>query len=596
MDTMPFVETIERRYRGGRDRLFVLHGNTGDLFPFIPADGAEEFLSIPDYLFRALTARSSKADQRIWMHYSIGYAVRWLHAGQTDGPQRLARLLGRTGPEQVTFARQPLEFFQMIDAVCTRREKSQTDEDAKIIPLRLVVTDAHLILPEAQTTFMRLEDRELLVLLKRFAQDPRYDETDTLIILVTDALSGLHHELREDAVTIEIPRPSERMMADYLPRAAKRTRVKTDDPELPRLQRLAVGLTYRQVENILAETVAARGTLTAQVMDDRRQELCKRDYGEHLEFFEPGWTLDDVGGAHQAVAELRDLAGAFARGDRDIPSGIILTGQNGIGKTFLAKAFLGTARVTGVMLKPFQDAPLGSSERNWERIATALRSAGQICVLVDEADAQMGQRSGANVHEVSKIIFAKQMQLMGDPVYRGKIFWMLMTCRPDKLAPDVKRPGRCERMIPLFPVSNEREASEIFAAQVRRLIRHDGYRFDQTLVEGEQPRDLPESVQPLFIGKTGAQIERVLRRAKRTAGTAAIAQDHVHRVLVSERDFQAEPQAYELQRLLAVVEAIETENEDLIPPYYRQQIQERYQGVEGAKRRMDDLRASVDAG
>lgn len=593
MEHFPLVDTIERRYRGGRDRLFIVHGNTGDFFPFISESG-EALLTLPDYLFHALTSRSGRSEQRIWMHYSIGHDIRWLKGTGQDGSERMARLLGTKGPERVSFIRQPIEFFKMIEALCLRREKQADGTDGAVIPLRIVVTDAHLILPQAQTVFMRLEDRELLVLLKRFARDPLYDATDTLIVLITDSLSGLHHELVEEAVTLEASRPSEQLMADFLSRAVTRTGVRVEPDDVPRLRRLSVGLTFRQVENILAETAVAQGVLTSQFLGERRQELCKREYGQHLEFFEPTWTLDEVGGSHEAVTELRQLAEAFARGDRDIPSGIILTGQNGIGKTFLAKAFLGTAGVTGVLLKPFQDAPLGSTERNWESISTALRSAGQICVLVDEADAQMGQRSGQTVHEVSKIIFAKQMQLMGDPVYRGKIFWILMTCRPDHLAPDVKRPGRCERMIPLFPVSNESEAAEIFVAQLKRLVRQDGYRFEDVLTTSGLTGE-PELL-TLMIGKTGAQIERLLRKAKRQADDQPISRASIHSVLAAEKDLEAEPQAYELQRLIAILEAIETENDDLIPAFYRQELAEKYTGPQGARRRMEELRASVDSG
>ena len=593
MDQLPIVDTIERRYRGGRDRLFILHGNTGDFFPYISETG-EALLTLPDYLFHALTSRSARSEQRIWMHYSIGHDIRWLQGTQQDGAQRMARLLGTKGAERVSFVRQPGEFFKMIEAVCLRREKQADGTDGAVIPLRIVVTDAHLILPEAQTVFMRLEDRELLVLLKRFAHDPLYDATDTLIVLITDSLTGLHHELIKEGVTLEAPRPSEQMMADFLTRAVARTGVTVEPDDAPRLRRLSIGLTFRQVENILAETAVSQGVLTSQLLGERRQELCRREYGQHLEFFEPTWTLDAVGGAREAVAELRRLADAFARGDRDIPAGIIMTGQNGIGKTFLAKAFLGTAGVTGVLLKPFQDAPLGSTERNWESISTALRSAGQICVLVDEADAQMGQRSGQTVHEVSKIIFAKQMQLMGDSVYRGKIFWILMTCRPDHLAPDVKRPGRCERMIPLFPVSDESEAAEIFGAQLNRLVRQDGYQFEKDL----NPSGLAGETMllTLMIGKTGAQIERILRKARRQAGVQPISRDSIHSVLTAEQDFEAEPQAYELQRLIAILEAIETENDDLIPAFYRRELVEKYKGPQGARRRMEELRASVDSG
>ncbi|MDO8435608.1 MAG: ATP-binding protein, partial [bacterium] len=379
-----------------------------------------------------------------------------------------------------------------------------------------------------------------------------------------------------------VPRPDEQGIAKALDDSILRYKRTVNEDDRASMHRLAVGLTCRQVENIVAE-----GDVRPEVLGARRKELIRRDYGDHLEFFEPRWDLSDVGGSSEAVAELLLIAEAFKRGDRDVPSGIILAGQNGIGKTFLAKAFLGTLkRLTGVELRSPFDSLLGASERNWERVATALRSAGQVGVLVDEADAVMGNRSGPNVHEVSKRLFAQQMKLMGDEAYRGKIFWILMTCRPDKLAPDVKRPGRCERVIPLFPVASNGDATTMLQA-VQRLLVREGYRFKSDIwAEIEIYRRL--------IGMTGAQIQRLLRRAKRYAGETEIATAHIERVLDGGKAFDATPEAGELQRLIAIIEAVETENDDLIPPYYNDEVQSKYAGIDGVRERIEVLRARLD--
>ena len=595
MENMEMIDTIKRRYRGGRDRLFILHGNTGDLFPIREDDGSEQLLTLPDYLYRALTDDPKKPDSRVWMHYALGFETRWMNATVSRGSERIAKLLGADGENRVSFARKPLDFFRLLEQVSTRREKpAEGDGEGKIIPLRSIVTEAHMIIPNSQTAFMRPEDRELLVLLRRFATEPRYDATDTLIVLVTDALSGIHSELREVAVTIEIPRPDEKIMVGYLDGAVLRAKVGIQAEDRPRIHRLAVGLTRRQVENVVAETAAAKESLNAGFLSKRRKELIGRDYGEFLEFFTPTWSLDHVGASHLAVERLRELALLLKEGSRQIPSGIIFVGQNGIGKTFLAKALLGSAGITGVELRPFKDSELGKSERNWEKVETALKSAGQIGIMVDEAQSQMGRTSGRNVHEVSKILFSAQMKLMGDPVYRGKIFWILMTSRPDLLSPDVKRPGRADLVIPLFPVLDEQGASEILQAQITLLARDDGYQFSDEFVSGafKENKDLLKAL----VGKTGGQIcDKVLRRAKaRHAKKEAIRIEHVMNVLKTTGQFAIEPEAYELQRLLGIAEAIETENTDLVPECYQAQVTEKYRDVNGMKIRIDELRAHVD--
>lgn len=578
------INLVRRRYAGGRDRLFILHGNTGDLFPHGEGEAAE-LHTLPDFIFRQLTPDAATKASRIWMHYGVGHGLRWMNP-ESHGMARIAKILGYTA-DRLDTIRSPQSFFSLIDDVC-RRPESGGAETEELVPLRAVVTEAHMIFPEAQTHFMRPEDRQLLVQLRRFAAEPVYDSTNTLIILVAPTLASVHRELRQVAVTIECSRPSEAEVSDFLELVSARHGLSIEPSAVVQLRRLAVGLTRRHMENIASECAAFDEPLTTELVAARREELVARDYGDFLEFFEPTWTLDDVGGSPEAISELKRFAEALRSGDRDIPSGIIVGGQNGIGKTFLLKGFAGTAGITAVILKPFKDSGFGASERNWQKIATALKSAGQVIVIVQEADAQLGQRTGAHVHETSKAILAQQLSLMGDPRYRGKILWLLDTCRPDKLAPDVKRPGRCDRMIPLYPIVRAEDAKRILKAQLGLLRRKLDYRFAPDFMAKA------DALTAHCIGKTPAQLERSLQRAKRHfAAGDPITVAHVLAVMESSSREGAEPEAYLLQRLIATVEAVETENADLIPPFYRQEMED-LGGLAPLKLRIADIRSRTD--
>ena len=50
---------------------------------------------------------------------------------------------------------------------------------------------------------------------------------------------------------------------------------------------------------------------------------------------------------------------------------------------------------------------------------------------------------------------------MGNTQYRGKIVWMLLTCRPDYLPIDLKRQGRAEIHIPLFYPESKAERRQM---------------------------------------------------------------------------------------------------------------------------------------
>jgi hypothetical protein len=68
----------------------------------------------------------------------------------------------------------------------------------------------------------------------------------------------------------------------------------------------------------------------------------------------------------------------------------------------------------------------------------------------------------------SSRVFSMIAAQMGDTRYRGKILWMLLTCRPDLLPIDLKRQGRAEVHIPLFYPTEQEELRAMFTAMARK--------------------------------------------------------------------------------------------------------------------------------
>jgi SpoVK/Ycf46/Vps4 family AAA+-type ATPase len=91
-------------------------------------------------------------------------------------------------------------------------------------------------------------------------------------------------------------------------------------------------------------------------------------------------------------------------------------------------------------------------------------------VFVDEADQATGKRSGDSGDSgLSGRVYAMLAQEMSRTENRGKIFWMFATSRPDLLEVDLKRQGRLDVHIPLFPPEDEKGISDLFMAMTRKL-------------------------------------------------------------------------------------------------------------------------------
>src|SRR5260221_589935 len=86
------------------------------------------------------------------------------------------------------------------------------------------------------------------------------------------------------------------------------------------------------------------------------------------------------------------------------------------------------------------------------------------------ADAELGTReTGGADSGVSERVFASLAAFMGDTRRRGKVIWFLMTSRPDLVPVDLKRQGRAEEHLALFPPATVAERVKVFDLLRQRL-------------------------------------------------------------------------------------------------------------------------------
>ena len=92
---------------------------------------------------------------------------------------------------------------------------------------------------------------------------------------------------------------------------------------------------------------------------------------------------------------LVDDAALLAKGRLDAaPMGYLICGPVGTGKTYLAECFAGSVGIPCVKLRNFRSKYVGETEGNLEQILNVLRAMGPVVVVIDEADAALGNREG----------------------------------------------------------------------------------------------------------------------------------------------------------------------------------------------------------
>ena len=191
-----------------------------------------------------------------------------------------------------------------------------------------------------------------------------------------------------------------------------------------------------------------------------------------------------------------------------IPMGYLLTGRIGTGKTYLVECLAGEIGVPCVEMKNFREKWVGATEGNLEKVFSILHALGQVIVFVDEADQVTGKRGGGDGDSgLSGRVYGMLAEEMSDTRNRGKIIWIFATSRPDLLEVDLKRQGRLDVHIPLFPPGDAEGRATLFAAMARKL------KLD---IKPEELPPLPDNDQ---IG--GNEMEGILVRALRVYETAS---------------------------------------------------------------------------
>jgi SpoVK/Ycf46/Vps4 family AAA+-type ATPase len=425
----------------------------------------------------------------------------------------------------------------------------------------LIIDFAETIAPAGDVSSMSADDRNALVILKRWAQTAAFLRADVTICLIAENRIELNQGIVQSpgVASIQIPLPDESERLQFI-----RTQLEVSplpsgsDVTGATLAKLGAGLKRLQLQSLISQAVQNQRALTMKFLVARKKDLIEAESGGLLEFIQSRYDLSMVAGHAAAKRKLQDAAAAIRAGKTDVvPMGYVICGPVGTGKTFLTTCFAGEIGIPVVMLKNFRSMWQGVTEGNLERVLNLLQAMCPIAVMVDEADAQLGNRSMSGDSGVSNRVFAQIAQFMGNTELRGKVIWFLLTSRPDLLPVDLKRQGRAEEHIALFYP----ETDEDRLAMLRAMQRKTGAKLPS------------EDAEKFFLEHSGqlsgADIEAVLTRARMKSTLENDAAIDLEDLKYALDDFipPSYPTEIEMQNLAAVLECT---SRSLLPAKYRE--------------------------
>ncbi|HEV8427317.1 MAG TPA: AAA family ATPase [Pyrinomonadaceae bacterium] len=533
-----WAEDLRRRYLRGEASMFVLHGNVYDVVLH-----AGKMMALTEFLTDVLL-KDSKETIAV---YNVATGARFTKHAKNE-----------TAIDDLLLASEKDRIFSAFERLLIGSTKTA-----------VIMEYAEAIAPAGDPNFQGEADRAAIVTLHRWSALPEIERGDNVVLLISENLTELAPKLISNpkVAVVEVPMPD----LDTRRQAVRIADNRLTEKDAERYAGITAGLKSIQIASILTpqpaveeeqadreafiagllgggadaagrahklaaltsnlsreevkELVAPKAAMPApdtslpspierarketdRLIAKRKREILERECFGLVEFVEPAHGFDVVGGMDEVKKDLMVIADSIREGRTSrVPMGILFTGPMGTGKTFVAEAFAKECGLTTIKLKNFRSKWVGATEGNLEKILNVIRAIGQVVVIIDEGDRAFGNTDGEGDGGTSSRVIARIKEFMSDTSNRGRILFLVMTNRPDKLDVDLKRAGRLDRKIPFLYVQTAEEVELVAKA----LLRKNKIKTEVDLTT------IRESFSSKLIGYSNADIEAVLLLANEEA-------------------------------------------------------------------------------
>ncbi len=555
-----WAKTFAIKYCSNTASTYIFHGNIRDFLAQRTGDNEYKFVKIQEYFADILFGYRGKI-----ICYDRSSGITFIEnandkSGSNSNYEDFINTAIDSGIEGVSrdkvssiLTRSLTKSFEIIENYFYKK----VEQKERVV---LIIDFAETISPAISGSIFSEEDRFSLVTLKRWAYNPVWINKDVTIILLTENLADMSPSLVKcpNIIKINVPIPDEETREDFLNYNKNIGKLLNDESiSIQTISKITGGLNLVNINQIISESYQEKKNISLEYLRERKKELIESESMGMLEIIESESNLEMVSGHEFVKSSLKKASQNIKNGRLDVlPMGYLISGPVGTGKSFLCSCFAGEIGIPVLKLLNFRSKYVGVTESNIEKILNILKAMAPVGVLIDEADAMLGDRNQDGDSGTSNRVFAQIASFMGNTEYRGKIIWFLITCRPDLLPIDIKRQGRCEEHLSLFYPETDEEKSTLYYIMIKKLKIKTDAKFNEELFRKQKHT------------YSGADIEAILVRAKFIAAshdTDIVSSAHIEEA-VNNFIPAVYPYEVELQNLVSVLECT---HRGMIPSKYQ---------------------------